>query len=111
MNLFKKKVPSNPLSHKITPDFTPMIRIVFWNSLGFFFFQFLIPYVTAQLLEASGTVMGLTFASQTIGGLISTPIVGYLTDHVSKKLLVLIGSFGRAACYILLYFGILEANG
>jgi len=95
---------------KITPDFIPMIRIVFWNSLGFFFFQFLIPYVTAQLLEASGTEMGLTFASQTIGGLISTPIVGYLTDKVSKKLLVLIGSFGRAACYILLYLGIIYSS-
>ncbi len=95
---------------KITPDFVPMIRIVFWNSLGFFFFQFLIPYVTAQLLEASGTEMGLTFASQTIGGLISTPIVGYLTDRVSKKLLVLIGSFGRAACYILLYVGIIFSS-
>ena len=95
---------------KITPDFVPMIRIVFWNSLGFFFFTFLIPYVTAQLLEASGTEMGLTFASQTLGGLISTPIVGYLTDKVSKKLLVLIGSFGRAACYILMYLGIILSS-
>ncbi|MFX1363698.1 MAG: MFS transporter [Promethearchaeota archaeon] len=101
---------SEDTNSKITPDFVPMIRIVFWNSLGFFFFQFLIPYVTAQLLEASGTEMGLTFASQTIGGLISTPIVGYLTDKVSKKLLVLIGSFGRAACYILLFFGILFSS-
>ncbi|MFX1500038.1 MAG: MFS transporter [Promethearchaeota archaeon] len=101
---------SEETDSKITPDFVPMIRIVFWNSLGFFFFQFLIPYVTAQLLEASGTEMGLTFASQTIGGLISTPIVGYLTDKVSKKLLVLIGSFGRAACYILLFFGILFSS-
>ncbi|MFX1312286.1 MAG: MFS transporter [Promethearchaeota archaeon] len=95
---------------KITPDFVPMIRIVFWNSLGFFFFQFLIHYVTSQLLEASGTEMGLTFASQTIGGLISTPIVGYLTDKVSKKLLILIGSFGRAVCYILLYLGIIFSS-
>ncbi len=101
---------SKQTESKITPDFIPMIRIVFWNSLGFFFFQFLIPYVTAQLLEASGTEMGLTFASQTIGGLISTPIVGYLTDRVSKKLLVLIGSFGRAACYILLYLGIIFSS-
>ncbi|MFX0043645.1 MAG: MFS transporter, partial [Candidatus Hodarchaeota archaeon] len=110
MNFFKKKLASNPTSHKITPDFEPMIRIVFWNSLGFFFFQFLIPYVTAQLLEASGIEMGLTFASQTIGGLISTPIVGYLTDKVSKKLLVLIGSFGRAACYVLMYIGIIFSS-
>ncbi len=107
--MFKSKK-SKELESKITPDFVPMIKIVFWNSLGFFFFQFLIPYATAQLLEASGTEMGFTFASQTIGGLISTPIVGYLTDRVSKKLLVLIGSFGRASCYILLYFGILFSS-
>ena len=106
----QKSNKSKETESKITPDFIPMIRIVFWNSLGFFFFQFLIPYATAQLLEASGTEMGLTFASQTIGGLISTPIVGYLTDRVSKKLLVLIGSFGRAACYILLYIGILFSS-
>lgn len=101
---------SKEIDSKITPDFVPMIRIVFWNSLGFFFFTFLIPYVTAQLFEASGTEMGLTFASQTLGGLISTPIVGYLTDKVSKKLLVLIGSFGRAACYILMYLGIVLSS-
>ncbi|MFX1307106.1 MAG: MFS transporter [Promethearchaeota archaeon] len=105
-----KSSKSKEIDSKITPDFVPMIRIVFWNSLGFFFFTFLIPYVTAQLLEASGTEMGLTFASQTLGGLISTPIVGYLTDKVSKKFLVLIGSFGRAACYILMYLGIILSS-
>ncbi|MFX1289133.1 MAG: MFS transporter, partial [Promethearchaeota archaeon] len=35
------------------------------------------------------------------------PIVGFLTDRVSKKKLILIGSFGRATCYILMYIGIL----
>ncbi|MFX0058338.1 MAG: MFS transporter, partial [Candidatus Heimdallarchaeota archaeon] len=95
---------------KITPDFKPMVSIIFWNSLGFFFFQFLIPYVTAQLLEASGTQMGFVFASQILGGLLSAPLVGYLTDRVSKKLLVLIGSFGRGICYILMYLGILYSS-
>lgn len=92
---------------KITPDFVPMIRIVFWNSLGFFFFWFLIPYVSWQILGVSGTELGIAFAFQTFGGLLSSPLVGYLTDRVSKKLLVLIGSFGRGASYFVMYIGIL----
>jgi len=95
---------------KMTPDFIPMIRIIFWNSMGFFFFSFLIPHVINQLLEASPTELGLAFSIQMIGGLLSAPLVGYLTDRVSKKLLILIGSFGRAACYILMYIGILLSS-
>jgi len=87
-----------------------MIRIIFWNSVGFFFFSFLIPFVTVQLLGATGIELGMTFAVQTIGGLISAPIVGYLTDRVSRKLLILIGSFGRAACYLLMYLGIIFSS-
>lgn len=95
---------------KLTPDFIPMIRIIFWNSIGFFFFSFLIPFVTVQLLGATGIELGIMFAIQTTGGLISAPIVGYLTDRVSRKLLILIGSFGRAACYILMYMGIIFSS-
>ena len=95
---------------KMTPDFIPMIRIIFWNSMGFFFFSFLIPHVINQLLEASPTELGVAFSIQMIGGLLSAPLVGYLTDCVSKKLLILIGSFGRATCYILMYIGILLSS-
>ena len=94
----------------MTPDFNPMIRIIFWNSMGFFFFSFLIPFVTIQLLGASPTDLGISYSIQTIGSLLSAPIVGYLTDHVSKKLLILIGSFGRATCYILMYLGIILSS-
>ena len=97
----------NEKSIVTTPDFIPMIRIIFWNSMGFFFFSFLIPYVTIKLLGVSRTELGLAFSIQTVGGLFSSPIVGYLTDRVSKKLLVLIGSFGRAIAYILMYMGII----
>lgn len=78
--------------------------------MGFFFFSFLVPYVTRQLLEATGTQLGISFSIQMLGGLISAPIVGYLTDKVSKKLLVLIGSFGRGAGYVFMYFGILFSS-
>ncbi|MFW9785649.1 MAG: MFS transporter, partial [Candidatus Heimdallarchaeota archaeon] len=84
-----------------------MIQIIFWNSLGFFFFSFLIPLFTIQLSEASGTALGFSYASQLFGALLSTPIVGYLTDRMSKKTLVLIGSFGRGIGYIVMYFAII----
>jgi MFS family permease len=95
---------------KITPDFIPMVRIVFWNSLGFFFFWYLIPLVVWVLFKGTGIELGLAFAGQTLGGLISAPIVGYLTDKVSKKLLVLIGSFGRGAAYSIMYLGIVFSS-
>lgn len=97
-------------SEKVTPDFIPMVRIVFWNSMGFFFFWYLIPHVVWVLFEGTGTDLGFSFAGQTIGGLISAPIVGYLTDKVSKKLLVLIGSFGRGAAYLIMYIGIVFSS-
>jgi len=92
---------------KVTPDFNPMIKIIFWNSLGFFFFSFLVPYITVQFLGFSEIELGFAFASQLFGALISTPIVGYLTDKVSKKLLVLIGSFGRGIGYFIMYIAII----
>jgi DHA1 family multidrug resistance protein-like MFS transporter len=104
--MFKRKK-TKLREDKITPDFVPMIRIVFWNSLGFFFFWFLIPYVSLQLLGVDKFELGIAFAFQTFGGLLSSPLVGYLTDRVSKKLLVLIGSFGRGAAYAVMYIGIL----
>jgi len=110
LNDFKINAQEVDNNIKLTPDFVPMIRIIFWNSIGFFFFSFLIPFVTVQLLGATGIELGMTFAVQTIGGLISAPIVGYLTDRVSRKLLILIGSFGRAACYILMYLGIIFSS-
>jgi len=106
-----KKANNNQIMSTITtPDFIAMIRIIFWNSMGFFFFSFLIPYVTIKLLGVSRTELGLAFSIQTVGGLLSSPIVGYLTDRISKKLLVLIGSFGRATAYIVMYFGIIMSN-
>ncbi|MFX1495247.1 MAG: MFS transporter, partial [Promethearchaeota archaeon] len=65
---------------------------------------------TTQLLGASGTELGLSYASQLFGALLSTPIVGYLTDRVSKKALVLIGSFGRGVGYIIMYFAIIYSS-
>lgn len=89
-----------------TKDFDQMNNIVFWNSLGFFLYTFLLRFATNKLLNASGTETGIIFAAQTFGGLLITPLVGYLTDRMSKKKLVLFGAIGRGFSYILLYFGL-----
>ena len=90
----------------VTPDFKPMLQIIFWNSLGFFFFGFLIPYATLEIMGSSGVELGYTVSINLVGGLITAPIVGYLTDKISKKKLVLFGSFGRGIAYIIMYFSI-----
>ena len=105
MNHPKKK--SKDLSDKVTPDFESMIKILFWNSMGFFFFSFMVPYVTAQLMDASGVQLGFMFSAFTVGAIISTPLVGYLTDKKVKKKLVLFGAVGRGISYIWMYITIL----
>jgi len=94
--------------HKFTPDFNRMIRIALLNTMGFFFLDYLIPVVSSQFLGASGLEIGLIFAVQTLGHTISSFFVGFLTDKVKhKKILIMIGSFGRGFSYFLLYFALL----
>ena len=94
--------------HKFTPDFNRMIRIAILNTMGFFFLDYLIPVVASQFLGASGLEIGLIFAVQTLGHTISSFFVGFLTDKVKhKKILIMIGSFGRGFSYFLLYFALL----
>ena len=90
-----------------TPDFDATIKTLFWNSVGFFFFFFILVYATSSLMDATGTEQGLVFSSMVFGGLISTPLSGYLTDKSSKKRLILIGSFGRGVSYLVLYIAII----
>ncbi len=91
-----------------TSDFSSMLNLITLNSLGMFFFGFLIPFVVSQQIDASGTEMGLVFSSNVIGYMISSPIAGILVDYgLSKKKMVLIGSFGRAMSYIILFLAIL----
>ncbi|MBN2154843.1 MAG: MFS transporter [Candidatus Lokiarchaeota archaeon] len=95
-----------PNSHT-TKDFSQMIRIIFWNSFGFMFFGFVIPYVTSEYFKVSASIIGVLIAMQPFGRLIVTPLVGYLTDKASKKILVMIGSFGRTVSYTIFYFSII----
>ncbi|MHA1914076.1 MAG: MFS transporter [Promethearchaeota archaeon] len=102
---FKKQ--SVPHTHKYTPDFNSVIYIVIWNSLGFFFIEFIITYLIKQELNKSSTQLGLFFSFITLGGLLSSFFVGYLTDHISKRNLVMIGAFGRGLSYFGLYISII----
>lgn len=93
---------------EFTSDFTSMVNIITLNSLGMFFFGFLIPFVVSQQINASGTEMGLVFSINIIGFMLSSPVAGVLVDYgISKKKMVLIGSFGRAISYIILFAAIL----
>ncbi|MBY9003311.1 MAG: MFS transporter [Candidatus Lokiarchaeota archaeon] len=105
--LKKLKKQSVPHSHKFTPDFDSVIFIVLWNSLGFFFVDFILVYMISQVWEGPGLAIGLYPAFLTSGGLISSLFIGYLADHVSKQKLVMIGSFGRGLSYIGLYSSII----
>ena len=91
---------------KFTDDFFSMVSSVMYNSFGFFFLDFLIPFV-AMILDTSGAIMGVLFALRTVGYLFSSSFVGILTDRYPKKYLVAFGSAGRGFSYFLMYFAII----
>lgn len=91
---------------KFTDDFNDMVKIVFWNSFGFMFYLYIIPYIPSEYFKVDGLTLGILIAAQPFGRLFITPLVGYLTDKSSKKTLVLIGSLGRTLAYSVFYFSI-----
>ena len=93
-----------------TPDFKSMIRITFWNGLGFIFFSFIKSYVVIYFFGGSGVDLGIIMALQPLARLFSMPIIAYLTDHTSKKRLVLIGSLGRTVAYFLYWLSLVVRN-
>ncbi|MEJ2249917.1 MAG: MFS transporter, partial [Candidatus Lokiarchaeota archaeon] len=103
----KKKISS---SKKYSSDFKAMIRIIIWNSLGFFFIEFIMIYFANQILKSSGTQLGIFFSLLTIGSMVSSSFVGYLSDFMSRKALVLAGSFGRGISYFGLYAAIITTS-
>ena len=107
LSLRIEKAPSIPEEQKFTSDFNSVIFIVLWNSLGFFFIEFIMNYLIYQVLGYPAYNVGLFFSFITLGGLISTSFIGYLTDRYSKRILVMIGSFGRGFSYFGLYISII----
>lgn len=111
MNLFQKYRKNKIADEKyFTADFKVMLRILLLNSMGFFFFGYIIPQVTYSIMGKGGAELGWVWSAQIFGALISSPLSGWLTDKYSKKLLVLIGSLGRGISYLILYTAILMSN-
>ncbi|MFX1592649.1 MAG: MFS transporter [Promethearchaeota archaeon] len=99
------------LEKKFTSDFNAMINIVMFNSIGFFFLDYLIPVVAAKILAATGLQIGLLFSVQVFGYMISSFFTGLITDKVkSKTKLVLLGSFGRGTAYFILYTALIFSS-
>jgi MFS family permease len=87
-----------------------MIRITFWNGLGFIFFMFIKSYVVIYYFGGSGVDLGVIMSMQPLARLFSMPLIAYLTDHTSKKRLILIGSMGRTIAYFLYWISLIIPN-
>ncbi|MFX1378364.1 MAG: MFS transporter [Promethearchaeota archaeon] len=99
-----------PDHHKFTSDFNSVIFIVVWNSLGFFFIEYIMNYYIYFVLGYPTPYVGLFYSAITFGGLISSSFIGYLTDRFSKRILVMIGAFGRGLSYFVLYVSIISQS-
>ena len=76
------------MEKKFTVDFHRMVGLTIWNSFGFFFLDFLIPYVAASEIRASGTEMGFIFSVRMIGYFIIAPITPFIFS-ISVELLLI----------------------
>ncbi|MBY8983535.1 MAG: MFS transporter [Candidatus Lokiarchaeota archaeon] len=98
MKLFK--VDENRFTH----DYNQMLRIIILNSLGFFFLGFWLPIIARSNMNASALQISLVVVTNVIGRMTSGFIIGFIVDRVkSRTSLVLIGSFGRAIAYFIIY--------
>jgi len=89
---------------RFTSDYNQMLTIIILNSLGFFFLGFWISIVARVDMGASNFQIGLVVVSNVIGRMISGFYIGFIADHIkSRTSLVLIGSFGRAISYFIIY--------
>ena len=102
MKLFKTD------EERFTSDFNDMLKIVLLNSLGFFFIGFWTPIIANINMGATGLQLSLIVSVQVLGRMNSGFIVGFITDRIkSRTFLVLIGSFGRALAYFIIYTAII----
>jgi len=89
---------------RFTSDYNQMLTIIILNSLGFFFLGFWISIVARVDMGASNFQIGLVVVSNVIGRMISGFYIGFIADRIkSRTSLVLIGSFGRAISYFIIY--------
>jgi len=90
--------------NRFTHDYNQMLRIIILNSLGFFFLGFWIPVIARSNMSATALQISLVVVTNVIGRMISGFITGFIVDRIkSRTSLVLIGSFGRAIAYFIIY--------
>ncbi len=88
----------------LADDFQNLIKIARWNYVGIPFIEFLTPYFSKDILNATSTEIGLIISAVLLGVILSSAITGYLTKKVGSKKLMVIASFGRGICYLAIYF-------
>ena len=98
------------MQKKYTRDFNKLADLATYNSFGYFFLDFLIPFIAVELLRISGVEMGLLFSLRIIGYLFSSSFVGIIADKYSKRNLIIIGSAGRGTAYFFMYGAIVSVN-
>jgi len=72
--------------------------------------MFIKSYVVIYYFGGSGVEMGIIMSLQPLARLFSMPLIAYLTDHTSKKRLVLIGSMGRTIAYSFYWISLIIPN-
>ncbi|MFX0027680.1 MAG: MFS transporter [Candidatus Hermodarchaeota archaeon] len=90
--------------NRFTSDYNQMLTIIILNSLGFFFLGFWISVVAKESMGASFFQIGMVVVANVVGRMISGFYIGFIADRMeSRTILVLIGSFGRAISYFIIY--------
>ena len=90
--------------NRFTSDYSQMLTIIILNSLGFFFLGFWISIIAKESMGASFFQFSLVVVANVIGRMLSGLYIGYIADRMeSRTTLVLIGSFGRAISYFIIY--------
>jgi MFS family permease len=72
--------------------------------------MFIKSYVVIYFFGGSGVDVGIIMSLQPLARLFSMPLIAYLTDHTSKKKLVLIGSMGRTIAYSMYWISLVIPN-
>ncbi|MFX1280656.1 MAG: MFS transporter [Promethearchaeota archaeon] len=89
---------------RFTSDYHQMLTIIILNSLGFFFLGFWISIVAKENMGASFFQIGMVVVANVVGRMLSGFYIGFIADRIeSRTSLVLIGSFGRAFSYFIIY--------
>ena len=94
----------------LASDFQTLVSIARWNYIGIPFIDFLLPYFSKGILDASATEVGIIVSFSMVGIIISSALTGYLTSKVGSKRLMVIASFGRGCAYLMMYVAFLMSS-